>query len=488
MTRWFCIRCATFCTLSLLLLQLVTCRLHCPRQQHFASHVNKNKIRFHNCRIHVRKNSNGAGEVRNVTGKCLYNATSMDNFRYLISWDAPVPTDEKVTGYQVHIRHRHTHKYACFQVPSTHRSMIFNQSVGFIAGCAFFVAVTPQPISADVDIYQAEMTPFYGCPIAPHLLPLNNVLVSRGSMFSFHANFDQAPIPKPRVRWFFSSDERQCRNRRAVQMDQNSIILSDDGLTLQVHNAQEKHIGCYVVTAHNGFGRVAEQRGYLRLNETLAMSSRTMEDHFADVHGRILITLIAGFIIFFILFVMVIVLFRRQRYQPASVPVEVFLRKQVYISHNIHLKKEVNSLATLASLLQSNGIDVVVDIFNQVQINNVGGWSRWIPTKMEKADKILLILTPNYLSALKELSRVEPTLWTPCITENMQKVHTEFNHVNNILLNELHDAKSVVLVTKGVSRVDIPRVLTNVQSIEFPVKFDREKDVNFSTLVNRLLE
>ena len=127
---------------------------------------------------------------------------------------------------------------------------------------------------------------------------------------------------------------------------------------------------------------------------------------------------------------------------------------------------------------------------------------------MEHADKILVLITPDYLTALQQTFPssgeggdegnspvvtdgtfpVESDGKSPKVSDvTTLKVHTELHHLKSILYNNLYDFESVVVVTKGVSG-ELPSVFARTPRFKFPKSLDPMKDGNFSTIVDVLLD
>jgi len=51
----------------------------------------------------------------------------------------------------------------------------------------------------------------------------------------------------------------------------------------------------------------------------------------------------------------------------------------------------------LCQHIASYGIQCVIDLLCQVQINSTGGFATWLPHSIRNADKILVVLSPSYL-------------------------------------------------------------------------------------------
>ena len=68
----------------------------------------------------------------------------------------------------------------------------------------------------------------------------------------------------------------------------------------------------------------------------------------------------------------------------------------MYISHLTPDNKELRILE-LVQNITSFGVQCVIDLLCQVDINSRGGLANWLPFSIKNADKILVVVTPNYL-------------------------------------------------------------------------------------------
>merc|ERR1711962_623478 len=134
-------------------------------------------------------------------------------------------------------------------------------------------------------------------------------------------------------------------------------------------------------------------------------------------------------------------------------------------------------LARFAGAIKSSGFDVILDICSEVEISNAGGISQWIPRNIKLAEKILLVLTPRYLSALHPNIRHE--IYEEAeFTADVCKVNSETNYIHNLVYNDTCSSKNVLLIRKDVHLSEIPSDLQNYHSLEFPDKFE-QKDLRF---------
>lgn len=69
----------------------------------------------------------------------------------------------------------------------------------------------------------------------------------------------------------------------------------------------------------------------------------------------------------------------------------------MYISYFAGTEKEEEKVLYLAAALNQFGIKCTVDLLCQVDINNNGGLPIWLPENVTNSDKILVLITREYL-------------------------------------------------------------------------------------------
>jgi len=225
-----------------------------------------NSKRSEKCSHKASTNSTGAGLARNVKGRCRYDEYSPNQFYYEITWDPPEPSETPVAEYAVRITYYGVW-YVCFRVPPTQHRIIFNESTGLQYKCWFAFSVTPQPVLFVDGTYRDTERFHARCPIALQLLPLPNILAHAGADVSFKAEFEEIPIPYPKIKWYFSTDKIHCRYPRRIKSTERHLLLSANRMILTVRNITAKQKGCYIVKAISpGGGLIHQQRGYIDLN------------------------------------------------------------------------------------------------------------------------------------------------------------------------------------------------------------------------------
>ena len=69
----------------------------------------------------------------------------------------------------------------------------------------------------------------------------------------------------------------------------------------------------------------------------------------------------------------------------------------VYISYFADTEKKEERVLYLAAALSQFGIKCTLDLLCQVDINNNGGLPIWLPENVTNSDKILVVITRDYL-------------------------------------------------------------------------------------------
>ena len=135
------------------------------------------------------------------------------------------------------------------------------------------------------------------------------------------------------------------------------------------------------------------------------------------------------------------------------------------------------------------GTSVVVDLTRQIEINNCGGLSQWIPKQMSSADKIVVVLSPEYLKVVEKASRdMDTTTDTTTAEENDQetlKVLMEYG----ILKTELHEncrfsERLVVGWLGGVDMGDLPGVFQGRSCWKVPTSRESFKKSSFLNVLS----
>jgi len=307
-------------------------------------------------------------------------------------------------------------------------------------------------------------------------------VVPIGTNISFHCKFQDVPYPKAKIKWFFSKDKIKCLLWQEIFGRTPGVRLSKDRRTLQIIGATKEHVGCYVLQASNGVGDASVEKGYLDVNSSIVIDPKRKP--FWEAVGPLFGLLIGTVVLVVAAFVIVMYkCLNTPKFHEVVMPLKdnASSNRKIYISHCAVDEEERVELAKFATMIKSWMFDVVIDVCSEVQIVNSGGLSRWIPQNMKTSDKVIVVITPAYLKALQ-------TNDTFALNEDLRKVNAEYTYITNILYNDLHYSKKVLIVAKGVRPSEFPFVFKNKFYIEFPDKLDVDTDMHFRSIMGVLLE
>ena len=221
---------------------------------------------------------------------------------------------------------------------------------------------------------------------------------------------------------------------------------------LNIQKVAVRHIGCYVVTIDNGVGPRRTQRGYLDITPTQHNHSSEREFH-VEIGLPLLISL--GILVV-LLVSLVLGAHRWGKLHRTSSTIsnvtENLLKKNIYISHCVREARHKKLLLEFASALSSSNTNVTIDICNLVDVNNTGGLQRWMRSKIENADTIIIIVTPSYMEELQMMSNQQP--YAPPL-----KVCAELKLIEQV-------KKEVLVVCLDVE--DVPTKLKHFKKVQFP--------------------
>uniref|UniRef100_A0A7M5V8A7 TIR domain-containing protein n=2 Tax=Clytia hemisphaerica TaxID=252671 RepID=A0A7M5V8A7_9CNID len=157
---------------------------------------------------------------------------------------------------------------------------------------------------------------------------------------------------------------------------------------------------------------------------------------------------------------------RKHPYRSVSISTGLSL----YISYLSETNRETKILE-MAQHITSFGVQCIIDLLCQVDINSRGGLANWLSYSINNTDKILVILTPNYLKALN-------TSKTPSNVSDSDvcKVNTEFHFVQSLFYEERQQTPHVVIVLDGVKEDEVPDIFRNRVFCKFPKSFRQDED------------
>ena len=463
-------------SMMFLLLSVSSVEMHCSMRGFSSVKSDKRQ-----CLLSITKANTGAGEARNISAKCRFN--SRDDFHYEISWSAPEFTGTPVTGYRVKISQPYN-KFICFRLAASERKFLFNASMGLVYGCMMRAYITPLPVVRRYGTVQVDPILVGGCPLPPRLMPLPHIAVDPGSTYSFAASFerDEEPIPRASITWYYSSDIITCESRKRIYPCVDKISITKNGLVLTIENVEESDIGCYVIVANNNIsGGFDQQRGYLTLKIINGKYSPIAVNSSSEDVEDYLFAVLTSLLIMSILVFMITVAYRRRRRRRASYgidEVEKLTTRDVYLSHCITEKNDITLIRQFSDALKNLGINLMVDIFSEVEINNMGGRSRWIAANMKNAEKFIILVTPSFCN------NMEPHFHHGVADELKRKIHSELNYLNDFLNDDSCDR--VLLVLKGLQH-SLPLLFNGRQCFMFPRRFDHPNDTDLKCIVDELL-
>lgn len=349
-------------------------------------------------------------------------------------------------------------------------------------------AVTPQPVvlTSKGQVSTESHTADY-CPIQPILEPLpNKKHVNIDTDVTFKCKFKNKPVPQPTVIWYFSKDKTNCRNKTRVERNDSHLKLSRDNLTLSVLTVKQRHTGCYVVKAFNSVGK-QEQRSYLDIDEkSLYQQRRTA----GSKHKQLLtVVAITAVVVLLVLFVSVLLYVRMHRHHRVSFRLTDLTEQKlntVYISHHHETDAEIETLLHFVDVLRLFSIKVLIDLCEPLYSKKEDTTLSWVSLNIRRADKIVVLLTQNYIETLKRCHL------------NLQSGHCckvcfEFAFIQETLKESFEKSKNIVIVSNiDIKTHDFPVGFQHRIIFWFPMKTqidcDEDLDDDFRTFLEYLLE
>lgn len=405
-------------------------------------------IRTRNCKL-AKTNTNPAGPVQNVNAFCQYSPGNGGKYFYNITWNySKTNLDAVLTSFRVLIKYKSPEKKFCFNISNLSTHFIFDETMGFLIDRSMWYAITAEPIllrarRKEVNMYKSEQ-----CPGPVELEHLPNVAVEMHSNHSFQCKFSYNTFSKHGVFWYFTKDIQNCTKSRVLLKNiTDKIEISNNNKTLKVVNASTEDIGCYVLVVVDGKGNQLEIKGYLNLKKKDLMVELFEEDYSVMI---IIVSILSVLLVFVLLLII----------KKTTPKLKLFTRnfnsanKTVYISHCLK-KAEGSCLSKLAMLLNDANINIIVDIYSIVAINNAGGIANWVTRCIDLADKILIIVDDQYLKVLESYRHDEK------LNEEDEKklqIHTEFTCYTNKGFDK------IVVLRRGVDVEELSNYFRNVAS------------------------
>ncbi|XP_066931773.1 uncharacterized protein [Clytia hemisphaerica] len=160
----------------------------------------------------------------------------------------------------------------------------------------------------------------------------------------------------------------------------------------------------------------------------------------------------------------------------------------VYFSYISKDQQKEEDLLHMIAALHEYGVQCVVDLLNTVEINNTGGLANWVPKSITNTDKIVVLLTKQYIKALNETEKSGEEI-TELMEDRVCKIHMEYKLITSMLYNTCQTScKKVLLVLgKDVLKDEIPPLFRTMFNCPLPKRFDN-KDDHFMALLGILLD
>ena len=135
----------------------------------------------------------------------------------------------------------------------------------------------------------------------------------------------------------------------------------------------------------------------------------------------------------------------------------VHQKNTAYISHCATTKQQKQKLLQFSVWLESQlpGLSVIVDLTKETEINKVGGLSQWIPQQITKVDKVIVILSQEYIDALNlSINDVKCS----DITSQTLKVISEYRYIELMLHNNYHVSNKLIVCWQSAHPGQLPPV------------------------------
>jgi hypothetical protein len=285
------------------------------------------------------------------------------------------------------------------------------------------------------------------CPGELNVGPLPNIELSLGQDFDFTVTYNGGPVSE--ILWYFSEDFSHCKVKSPI----NSCYHKE---TCSIKNFTKKDAGCYTV-------RISETDSstYRESNGFIHVKSKPVPPKDRNIVLPALGGVLGG-----ILLIASIVLVRN-KFLPSGLPrmspSPAAPVSSVYISHCC-LRDQHHRLLMFANILQKKyGIEVILDLTSEVDINRAGGMCQWLPQAMKRADRMMVVLSKSYLGMLN--AKDEDT--ELCDPEAC-KVRAEFCEINRIIYHNLQNTNKLLIVSDDVCADKFPEGLKGRSSFPLP--------------------
>ena len=286
----------------------------------------------------------------------------------------------------------------------------------------------PYLLSADPTSESGEDTFYIECPqqlrITHDTFDYSGERITEGETHTFNCSFRGYPLPNVTsdIVWYFTplannEDEKPLAPDEYIHIRKQSSFTS-----LSIRKVRKHHAGTYRCHVRNFLGHGFDDSRKGRLLVENGKPTKAVIGLLIGIIGGVLV-----------LSVLLFAIFMQLKREKMNLPAGTGFQQIFYISHCALNEDEEKTILKFAFLVESfhPGTSVVVDLTRQVEINKVGGLSQWVPVMMRRVDKIIVILTPNYVEAVREKS--------PVCDASAMKVNAEYQFIQN----HLHDSGQV---------------------------------------------
>ncbi|XP_047134159.1 uncharacterized protein LOC100202417 isoform X2 [Hydra vulgaris] len=174
----------------------------------------------------------------------------------------------------------------------------------------------------------------------------------------------------------------------------------------------------------------------------------------------------------------VVLKIRRQYAWKNPIPYNEVKERLVYISHCSLAKKDKKKVMGLAAQLNSiSNVNICIDLCNQNEILN-HGLAKWILDNLEKADKIIMVLTPLYLEAITLRATTE---------NEFLKVNAETDLIRKLLYKNCQRSSQFAVILDRVRAEETPTEFAGRSQLSFPNAYNRN-DKSWTALVGFVIE
>ena len=377
-----------------------------------------------------------------------------------LNWKYPL-AEHDVIGYHIVLYKVPSIKPSCFKVPSNQREFIFNEKRGFDRNFMYNFGVIPEPVKG-LPVYNTYTIdcPSHELYILRHL---PNVHINIGGNYVFNCTFTGYPKPEPDdITWKFEPSLKTVNQPKNLHNKHITITKRESTTTLKIASAVKAHEGRYTCFIKNYFGKCDSSNGYLHVNGGLHVQNQRNK-----TLGWIIGGIIGGILLLVALYTI------SKCFTKPKKPV-IGRKMFVYISHCTPDENQKKKLLNFASYLQFQltGVTVIMDLIKENEINQAGGMSQWVPQQICNADKILVVLSDDYLKVLDQNQRNDND------DENVCKIHTEYNHMKKIVYESCQITYKLIIVSDNVKPTDFPNIFYGRSYYLMPKNVENSEQVS----------